>query len=105
MHLLRLRDLARPVHKRARQATLAARALAVRNQQRVLRELGAPRNDRREQRRVQRLLRGRGRLLRRERELQPRAELRGVEQRQPRVADLEEDFDEVEGESFVRADG
>lgn len=103
MDLLRLSHFAGPVDQCAREPTLAAGALAVGNEQRMLGELGAPRDDRGKQRRVQWFLRARVRSRpmrgRAQRELETCAELRRVEERETSMADLEKDLDEVERES------
>jgi hypothetical protein len=72
----------------------SATARAVRAEEDVLGELGAPREHRRDDRGVQR---GARRAVAVAGEVEARAEVRGVQHRPARVHDLEEDLDEVFG--------
>lgn len=102
MDFQRLGEIARTVDERLRKQTLPTGSPPVSDEQRVLTELGPPREHGCYQRGVQR--RGVVRVRRR-RQLQTAPELLWIQQRQTRVHDLEEYFHEIEGEPMGRSEG
>lgn len=99
-----LGNIATSINKSSRKKALTAVSLAVGNEKRMFRELCAPSDHRRDERRVERLVLfvAKDGALTGRMQIEPSPKLNGVKEGKPCMDDLEVNLDQVQGKSRKR---